>query len=86
MGLDIRLPVGLLFSILGLLLAGFGAVSEKGIYEPSLGLNVNLVWGTVLLIFGIIMVVLSNRARAKQCRNRGRSRPRIQTVKRSHDR
>jgi multisubunit Na+/H+ antiporter MnhG subunit len=71
MGLDIRLPVGLLFSILGLLLAGFGAVSEKGIYERSLGLNINLVWGTVLLIFGIIMVVLSNRARAKQCRDRG---------------
>jgi hypothetical protein len=36
MGLDIRLPIGLLFSVLGLLLAGFGAVSEKGIYERSL--------------------------------------------------
>lgn len=76
MGLDIRLPVGLLFTTLGLLLAGFGAVSEKSIYERSLGLNVNLAWGTVLLIFGIIMVVLSNRAHAKQCRDRGKSRPR----------
>lgn len=64
MGLDIRLPLGLLFSTLGLILAGFGAVSGKGIYERSLGLNVNLAWGTLLLVFGIIMIVLGNRANA----------------------
>jgi multisubunit Na+/H+ antiporter MnhG subunit len=61
MGLDIRLPIGLLFSVLGLLLAGFGVFSDKGIYQRSLGLNVNLAWGIVLLIFGLIMVVLGSR-------------------------
>ena len=61
MGLDIRLPIGLLFSVLGLLLAGFGAFSNKGIYQRSLGFNVNLAWGVVLLVFGIIMVVFGNR-------------------------
>jgi hypothetical protein len=63
MGLDIRLPIGLLFSVLGLLLAGFGVFSDKGIYQRSLGLNVNLAWGLILLIFGIIMVVFGNRGR-----------------------
>ncbi len=86
MGLDIRLPLGLLFSTLGLVLAGFGAVSEKGIYERSLGLNVNLVWGTVLLVFGIVMVVLGSRANAFNRRNQGRSRSANQTAERSRDR
>lgn len=83
MGLDIRLPLGLLFSTLGLMLAGFGVISEKGIYERSLGLNVNLAWGTVLLVFGIIMVVLGSRANAMHRRNQGRSGP--PTAERNHD-
>ena len=61
MGLDIRLPIGLLFSVIGLLLAGFGAFSDKGIYVRSLGFNVNLAWGGVLLVFGIMMVIFGNR-------------------------
>ena len=61
MGLDIRLPIGLLFSVIGLLLTGFGAFSNKAIYFRSLDLNVNLSWGIVLLVFGIIMVLLGSR-------------------------
>jgi len=61
MGLDVRLPIGLLFSVLGLLLAGFGVFSDKEIYQRSLGVNVNLAWGIVLLVFGIIMAVFGNR-------------------------
>jgi hypothetical protein len=64
MGLDIRMPIGLLFSVLGLLLAGFGVFSDKRIYQRSLGFNVNLAWGIVLLVFGIIMVVFGNRRNA----------------------
>jgi len=64
MGLDIRLPIGLLFSVIGLLLVGFGAFGDKTIYERSLGLNVNLAWGAVLLVFGAIMVLLARRTRA----------------------
>lgn len=29
MGLDIRLPIGLMFSILGVMLTGFGLVGDK---------------------------------------------------------
>ena len=61
MGLDIRLPIGGLFTVLGLLLAGYGLVSQKELYERSLGINVNLEWGLVMLVFGVIMVVLGRR-------------------------
>jgi hypothetical protein len=61
MGLDIRLPIGLLFSIFGLLLMVFGALSDKAIYERSLGININLEWGVVMLVFGLIMLFLARR-------------------------
>jgi len=61
MGLDIRLPIGLLFSVVGALLVGYGALSNKAIYQRSLGLNINLAWGVVLLIFGVTMLVLGYR-------------------------
>ena len=56
MGLDVRVPVGLLFSAIGLALVGYGLLSEPGIYARSLGINVNLWWGLVLLAFGAIML------------------------------
>jgi len=59
MGLDIRTPIGLMFAILGVLLAGYGLLTAgSGIYERSLGLNVNLGWGLVLLAFGGVMLWL----------------------------
>ena len=57
MGLDVRLPVGVLFSFLGAALAGFGLFSDRDIYRVSLDLNVNLGWGLVLLVFGLAMLV-----------------------------
>jgi hypothetical protein len=63
-GLDIRTPIGLMFSIVGVLLAGYGLVSDPAIYARSLGLNVNLWWGVVLLAFGAAMLALGRRGRA----------------------
>lgn len=63
MNLDLRLPMGLMFSLFGALLTGYGVVSDKAIYERSLGVNVNLQWGVVLLAFGVAMLVLALRAR-----------------------
>ena len=63
MGLDIRIPIGLMFSILGLLLTGFGVVGDKTIYQGALGINVNLWWGIVMLGFGLLMLLLGRRAR-----------------------
>ena len=61
MGLDILLPIGGLFTVLGLLLTGYGLLSSKVIYERSLGINVNLEWGVVMLVFGVIMVLFGYR-------------------------
>ena len=61
MGLDIRIPIGLMFSILGGLLTVYGLVSDKVIYQRSLGINVNLGWGLVILAFGVLMLVLGRR-------------------------
>jgi hypothetical protein len=57
MNLDLRLPIGLMFTIDGLLLVGYGLVSDPAIYARSLGTNVNLGWGVVLLAFGVGMLV-----------------------------
>lgn len=61
MGLDIRLPIGMMFTLLGALLAiyGFASGSDAGMYKSSLGLNVNLWWGIVLFIFGAIMLLFA---------------------------
>ena len=63
MNLDLRLPIGLMFTIIGALLSVFGMVSNAGIYTRSLGINVNLWWGLVLLAFGGFMLGLAIRAR-----------------------
>jgi len=59
MGLDLRLPIGVLFTALGLVLVIYGATSDPAIYTRSLGINVNLVWGCVLLVFGLAMLAAS---------------------------
>jgi hypothetical protein len=60
-GIDIRLPIGFVFALVGILLTAFGAASDRSIYQRSLGVNVNLYWGLVLLAFGVIMVLLGRR-------------------------
>jgi hypothetical protein len=57
-GLDIRYPIGGLFTVLGLLLTGYGAATagNVGAYERSLSVNVNLWWGLVMLAFGAVML------------------------------
>ena len=65
MGIDIRIPIGMLFTALGLILAIFGAVSDSGLYQRSLGINVNFGWGLVLLAFGIVMLMLGRRGMRK---------------------
>ena len=65
MWLDIRLPIGILFSALGVILAVFGLFSDPSLYEQSLGINVNLIWGLVLLAFGIGMFLLGRRGKLR---------------------
>jgi len=62
MRLDVRWAIGGMFSILGAILVVYGLVSSPAIYERSLGINVNLWWGLVLLVFGLVMLAYAYRA------------------------
>jgi hypothetical protein len=66
MSLDLRVPIGLLFGLLGALLAVYGLVSDPAIYQVSLGINVNLWWGIVLLLFGGLMLGTAWMSKAKR--------------------
>ena len=72
MGLDIRLPIGLMFTIIGALMSIYGLVSgsNKELYERSLNININLVWGIFLLLFGAWMLLMALRARKKDQSNK----------------
>ena len=61
MGIDIRLPLGILFSLLGVILIIYGIVGDPSHYQQSLGINVNFYWGFVLLAFGLLILLLGRR-------------------------
>jgi protein-S-isoprenylcysteine O-methyltransferase Ste14 len=64
MGLDIRWPIGLMFTMIGALMVIYGLVtgSDAELYKSSLGMNVNLFWGLLLLVFGGWMLIMAWRA------------------------
>lgn len=57
--LDLRWPIGLMFTFIGALLIIYGAItnSDAAMYAHSLGKNINLIWGVVLLVFGVLMLL-----------------------------
>ena len=63
-GLDIRAPIGGLFSLLGLMLTVYGLVASGsgGPSDLSSGTNANLWWGLVMLVFGVVMLLMARRA------------------------
>jgi hypothetical protein len=65
MNLDIRIPIGLMFAVIGVIMVIFGLVSDPKIYERSLGINVNVVWGCVLVVFSAFMLAMAYRAYRK---------------------
>ena len=78
MDLDVRWPIGLMFSLFGLLLAGFGLVADPRIYqEHSLGINVNFGWG---------LVIATSAARRRWCAGTGRRAGRSAVTGRRRDR
>lgn len=63
---DIRLPIGLLFSIIGVIITIFGFMTKGAeIYKHSLGININIYSGICLLIFGGLMLVMALKAQSK---------------------
>jgi hypothetical protein len=61
--MDIRLPVGALFAIYGVLLVGYGLVSgDLEARHMINGINVNVWSGAGMFVFGAIMLVLARRS------------------------
>jgi hypothetical protein len=66
MHLDVRLPIGLMFLIIGVILSIYGLTTGPELYRRSLNINVNLLWGVVQTAFGAIMLYMAWRASRKQ--------------------
>jgi hypothetical protein len=67
MNLDLRIPLGLMFTLTGVILTSFGYATRGRVdlYSKSLGIDANLWWGIVLLVFGLIMLFLGRRGQIR---------------------
>jgi hypothetical protein len=63
MPIDIRVPIGVMLGLMGALLAGYGLFGDQTIYARSLNLNINLIWGGVLVVTAAILLFLGTRKR-----------------------
>lgn len=61
--MDLRLPIGYVFTIYGVMLTGYGLFTNgDAMYEKSLEINVNTYWGVVMLVFGLVMLYFAKKA------------------------
>lgn len=69
-GLDLRLPIGALFSVLGVIIAGYGLATrgDAAHYAPSGNLNINIWWGAAMLGFGVLMLLGARAGRLRTAR------------------
>jgi len=65
---DIRIPIGLMFSILGVLITifGFMTMSDPEMYQRSLNINVNIIMGILMLVFGLLMLFFARKRKPSQ--------------------
>jgi multisubunit Na+/H+ antiporter MnhG subunit len=78
MDLDLRIPMGLMFTIVGAIMTIYGLFTRGSeIYARSAGMNINLIWGLVMLVFGVTMYSLGRRAdkRPRKPQTEGATRP-----------
>ena len=68
MGLDIKIPIGLMFAIMGLILTILGLVTrgDTAMYEQAMGYNINLFSGLIMLVFGCFMLFTSRLFKKKK--------------------
>jgi membrane-bound ClpP family serine protease len=62
MGLDIRWPIGIIFTIYGAILMVFGLATNPEVFQSSMGVNIDLWWGVAMLVFGLVMGALALRS------------------------
>jgi intracellular septation protein A len=66
MSFDLRFPVGLMFTVFGLILTGTGLTATPAMTAQSLNINMDLWWGIVQLAFGLFMLFMAIRGRARK--------------------
>jgi hypothetical protein len=59
MTFDLRLPIGLIFSVFGVILTLDGLFAHRLVLD----INVNLWWGLVMVVFGAAMLYFASRGR-----------------------
>ena len=65
--LDLRLPIGGLFTALGVIIGAYGvATRNSAMYEQSMSININLLWGIVMLVVGGLMLLFGIRSTRRQ--------------------
>jgi hypothetical protein len=66
--LDIRIPIGLLFAIFGVLILAFGIATNSypDMYVKSMQININLWSGIFMTIFGAFMLVWGKLAKKEE--------------------
>jgi uncharacterized protein YhhL (DUF1145 family) len=63
--LDVRVPIGALFTVLGVLLAAYGALEPTAVKSAfTKGGQINMWWGLVMLIFGVFMLLVARPSKA----------------------
>lgn len=67
MNVDLRIPMGMMFTLMGAVLMAFGLSTKNNpeIYARSLGINANLWCGVAVLVFGLLMVGFGRRGQEK---------------------
>jgi|HubBroStandDraft_2_1064218.scaffolds.fasta_scaffold335764_2 hypothetical protein len=66
MQFDVRIPIGAMFSLIGALLLIYGWSASAPGGPGSAGLNVNAWWGGIMALFGLCMLGLAHRGRARR--------------------
>jgi hypothetical protein len=68
MQLDLRLPIGVMFLTLGLLIGGYGLATQGSpLYDlQSEGVNIDIWWGVIMIAFGALMLWLAARAKSRK--------------------
>jgi hypothetical protein len=66
MRFDVRLPIGLVFVLIGLLVAARGLIGGPALaLAESAGLNIDLIWGAAMTVFGLALLALTAWRRRK---------------------
>ena len=65
MAVDLRVPIAIIFILLGTILAVYGIMAPEDLAPVDLGIRVNLTWGVLMCLFGVGLGSLALFSRAR---------------------